>query len=80
MLNETHSVTECEIHSLDIDAPHRTELTPRDGLPLPARVVVDSDQLKSGIDELEWGGEGNRDKRVTLRAPHHHQIRLVEPR
>jgi len=66
-LNEKHSVTECEIHSLDIDQPHKTELNVPEGERAPARVVVSSDELKSGIDELEWGGDTGREKRVTLR-------------
>jgi len=39
-----------------------------DGARVPARIVVASDALKSGIDELEWGGDANRDKRVVLRV------------
>ncbi|KOO25061.1 cell cycle checkpoint protein rad1 [Chrysochromulina tobinii] len=67
-LNEKASVTECEIHSLEIDQPHKTELKVREGERPPARLVVSSDALKNGIDELEWGGEASRDKRVLLRV------------
>jgi len=66
-LNERHSITECEIHTLEIDAPHKTELNVREGERPPARLVVSSDELKSGIDELEWGGDATRDKRVILK-------------
>ena len=39
-LNEKASVTECEIHSLEIDQPHKTELKVREGERPPARLVV----------------------------------------
>ena len=61
-------MTECEIHTLDIEAPHRVQLSLGDGDRFPARIVVASDALKSGIDELEWGGDTNKDKRVVLRV------------
>ena len=64
----SRSVTECEIHTLDIDAPMRMSLTLADGERIPARIVIASESLKSGIDELEWGGDNNRDKRVLLRV------------
>ena len=64
----SHSVTECEIHTLDIDCPNKMSLNLRDGERIPARIVIASDSLKSGIDELEWGGDNNRDKRVLLRV------------
>jgi len=67
MLNEKHSVTECEVHSLDIEEPHRLELNVNEGQRLPARLVISSETLKQGIDELEWGGDTGREKRVTLR-------------
>ena len=63
-----HSVTECEIHTLDIEAPHRVSLSLGDAACFPARIAVSSDALKSGIDELEWGGDTNKDKRVMLRV------------
>lgn len=63
-----HSVTECELHTLDIEAPHRMSLSISPGERVPARIVIASDSLKSGIDELEWGGDNNRDKRVLLRV------------
>ena len=50
-------MTECEIHTLDIDAPMRMSLSLAEGERVPARIVIASDSLKSGIDELEWGGE-----------------------
>mmetsp|Transcript_56177 Transcript_56177/g.111534 ORF Transcript_56177/g.111534 Transcript_56177/m.111534 type:complete len:271 (-) Transcript_56177:145-957(-) len=71
MLNEKHSVTECEIHSLDIEMPKRIELNVPEGQRLPARLVVASDILKNGFDELEWGGDAGRDKRVALRICAH---------
>ena len=61
-------MTECEIHTLDIDAPMRMSLSLAEGERVPARIVIASDSLKSGIDELEWGGENNRDKRAVLRV------------
>ena len=67
-LNERNSVTECEIHSLEIDEPHKRTLNVPEGERPPARLVVGSDELKSGIDELEWGGDATRDKRVTLKV------------
>jgi hypothetical protein len=66
-------VTECEIHTLDIEPPHRVQLSLGDGDRFPARIVISSDALKSGIDELEWGGDPNKEKRVTLRVGTHHQ-------
>ena len=47
-LVEGHSVTECEIHTLDIEAPHRVRLSLAEGERVPARIVVASDVLKSG--------------------------------
>ena len=44
------------------------QLSVGDGDRFPARIVVASDALKSGIDELEWGGDTNKDKRVVLRV------------
>lgn len=68
-LVEGHSVTECEIHTLDIEEPHRVCLSLAEGEDrYPARIVVSSEALKSGIDELEWGGDTNKDKRVLLRV------------
>lgn len=64
----SHSVTECEIHTLDIEAPHRMTLSLREGERTPARIMIAAETLKSGIDELEWGGDNNRDKRVCLRV------------
>ena len=61
-------MTECELHTLDIEAPHRMQLSLSDGERVPARIVISSDALKSGIDELEWGGDPNRDKRVVLQV------------
>ena len=66
-LVEGHSVTECELHTLDIEPPHRVQLSLGELGRFPARIVVAADVLKSAIDELEWGGDNNRDKRVTLR-------------
>lgn len=67
-LNERHSMTECEIRSLDIEMPHRMELNLRGKPRPPARVVIAAEDLKSGIDELEWGGDNAKEKRVTLRV------------
>ena len=61
-------MTECEIHTLDIEAPHRMTLSLREGERTPARIMIAAETLKSGIDELEWGGDNNRDKRVSLRV------------
>ena len=66
-LHERHSMTECEIRSLDIEMPHRVELNLQGKQKPPARIVIASEDLKSGIDELEWGGDHVREKRVTLR-------------
>jgi hypothetical protein len=74
----SHSVTECELRTLDIEAPHRLQLSVPPGERLPARIVVESDTLKSGIDELDWGGDANRDKRVALRvSPRPAQLSLT---
>ena len=67
-LVEGHSVTECELHTLDIEPPHRVQLSLGEADRFPARIVVAADVLKSAIDELEWGGDSNRDKRVSMRV------------
>jgi len=65
---EGSCVTECELHTLELEQPARVELDVAEGARPPLVVTVPSDMLKSGIDELDWGGDANRDKRLTLSA------------
>jgi hypothetical protein len=60
-------VTQCMLHTLDLEAPMRRELQVLNApLDTPLRVLIPSDALKSAVDELEWGDAN--EKRVTLRA------------